>query len=404
MAPLLLAQRIGPDGRIRLSALFQYLRRQLRRDPATPDPLVDLAGPYVAVVLISAGAANVRGPGYFAGVVALTAWVLFALRPRGAAPVVFAALIAASAGAGYAGHVGLARLQLVLEAWVDDWLLSLPNDSERLQTRIGSIGRLKEHDSIALRLYAPERLPEQLRLLHTASFNEYRGGAWFARDPVGDSSSSGEAIGSATVILRVQGGRALLPLPPGALEVVGLSGLAVSESRLGVVATDTQRGWLRYEFGYGARDTRYAPPGPQDLALPPVERDTLERLAAELGLKDGNAIAGLERHFGAFAYSTFRERAAAPGLSGLEDFLLVSKSGHCEYFAVSTTLLLRAAGIPARYATGYAAIERSRLEDAWVVRARHAHAWTRAWIDGRWVDVDLTPAGWPVAEAGLVPA
>jgi hypothetical protein len=71
-----------------------------------------------------------------------------------------------------------------------------------------------------------------------------------------------------------------------------------------------------------------------------------------------------------------------------------TKSGHCEYFAAAATLLLRAAGVPTRYATGYAVMEHSALEDAWIVRARHAHAWTRAWVDGRWIDLDPTPPDW----------
>ena len=35
-------------------------------------------------------------------------------------------------------------------------------------------------------------------------------------------------------------------------------------------------------------------------------------------------------------------------------FLCEHRTGHCEYFATATTLLLRAAKIPARYAVGYA--------------------------------------------------
>ncbi|MBT8330725.1 MAG: transglutaminase-like domain-containing protein, partial [Deltaproteobacteria bacterium] len=37
----------------------------------------------------------------------------------------------------------------------------------------------------------------------------------------------------------------------------------------------------------------------------------------------------------------------------IENFLTRSRSGHCEYFATATVLLLRQAGIPARYARGY---------------------------------------------------
>jgi len=95
---------------------------------------------------------------------------------------------------------------------------------------------------------------------------------------------------------------------------------------------------------------------------------------------------------------------APAGTTPLADFLERSKSGHCEYFAAATTLALRAGGIPARYATGFAMVERSELEGAYVVRARHAHAWTRAFVDGRWIDVDTTPPTWIAEEEKRKPA
>ena len=116
LAPLLLAQRVGASGLIRTSALFHYMRRQLRRDPSIRDPLVDLSGPYVAMLLISAGAANLRSPGYFAGVVALTAWGLLSTRPRGVSVAAFALLVGVAAGGGYAGQIGLSHLQALVEA------------------------------------------------------------------------------------------------------------------------------------------------------------------------------------------------------------------------------------------------------------------------------------------------
>ena len=75
-----------------------------------------------------------------------------------------------------------------------------------------------------------------------------------------------------------------------------------------------------------------------------------------------------------------------------------TKAGHCEYYATATVLLLRAAGVPARYATGFSAQEYSKLEDAYIVRVRHAHAWASAWVDGRWVEIDTTPPSWAVIE------
>ena len=88
---------------------------------------------------------------------------------------------------------------------------------------------------------------------------------------------------------------------------------------------------------------------------------------------------------GRFSYSRYLA-GARPGRTALEEFLLTSRAGHCEYFASATVLLLRHAGIPARYTVGYAAHEWSTIEQRWLVRARDAHAWALAWIDGAWVD------------------
>ncbi|MCP4214384.1 MAG: transglutaminase domain-containing protein, partial [bacterium] len=77
--------------------------------------------------------------------------------------------------------------------------------------------------------------------------------------------------------------------------------------------------------------------------------------------------------------------------TALENFLLVSRSGHCEYFATATVLLLRACGLPARYVTGYSAQEYSPLEEKIVVRAKHAHAWTQVYLKGKWQTLDTTP-------------
>jgi hypothetical protein len=81
------------------------------------------------------------------------------------------------------------------------------------------------------------------------------------------------------------------------------------------------------------------------------------------------------------------------------DFLLHTRSGHCEYFATATVLLLRAAGVPTRYATGYAVQEFSELENRFIVRSRHAHAWALVYVDGAWRDFDTTPVSWITEEA-----
>ncbi|MBM3821505.1 MAG: DUF4129 domain-containing protein [Verrucomicrobia bacterium] len=78
-------------------------------------------------------------------------------------------------------------------------------------------------------------------------------------------------------------------------------------------------------------------------------------------------------------------------------FLTQTRSGHCEYFATAAALVLRELGIPARYISGYSMQEKRGEE--WLVRGRHAHAWTLAWVDGVWREIDLTPASWVEMES-----
>jgi hypothetical protein len=79
--------------------------------------------------------------------------------------------------------------------------------------------------------------------------------------------------------------------------------------------------------------------------------------------------------------------------------LLNTRKGHCEYFATAATLLLREAGIPSRYAVGYAVHEASGQK--FMVRQRDAHAWCLVWdpAANAWTDFDPTPASWIQAEA-----
>jgi len=74
-------------------------------------------------------------------------------------------------------------------------------------------------------------------------------------------------------------------------------------------------------------------------------------------------------------------------------FLFNSKKGHCEYFASSMVLMLRALGIPARMIGGYLGGQWNALGQYYLVRQSDAHTWVEAWIDGEgWVTFDPTPA------------
>ena len=423
LSPVMLAQMLSGGGRIPLSALFRYMRKLRRRNPEIKDPPVDVGAVYVALALISAGIANARGPAYYAGVVIVAGWALYTVRPRSSSLAAWALMLAIGAGTGYAGQLAIAELQAQIEGWVMEWYLpSADTDPYRNVTAIGSIGRLKQYNAILLRVYSTQDQPKggepHFRLLHRASYNTYAGTNWIAREaqlqPV-------TAIGGTTWALsdpapeptwrlrfaaRIDGGKALLALPATTTRVSGLVATAVQRNVLGAMHADVGSDWIQYEAEGGANIEAYSPPSAADSILPSRERSTFEGVAAELGLRDvppEEALRRIRHHLAQFTYSLYREQSVPLAQTALGDFMTRTRAGHCEYFAAAAALLARAAGIPSRYATGYAVMERSALEDAYVVRSRHAHAWTRAWIGGRWVDLDTTPPDWFAAEANEAP-
>jgi transglutaminase-like putative cysteine protease len=79
----------------------------------------------------------------------------------------------------------------------------------------------------------------------------------------------------------------------------------------------------------------------------------------------------------------------ALGLHTADEFIFETKEGFCEHYASAFTIMLRAAGIPARVVTGYQGGELNPLGDYYIVRQSDAHAWTEVWLDDRgWVRVD----------------
>lgn len=103
-------------------------------------------------------------------------------------------------------------------------------------------------------------------------------------------------------------------------------------------------------------------------------------------------IVAVKRHFASYRYGTDIE--VPPMVDPIFYFLLHKPPAHCEYFASATALLLRMAGIPCRYVTGYAGADFSVMGNYWIVRQRDAHAWVEAYLpDEGWVIVDSTPEG-----------
>ncbi len=81
-----------------------------------------------------------------------------------------------------------------------------------------------------------------------------------------------------------------------------------------------------------------------------------------------------------------------PSSKMLYDFLFKTHAGYCTYYAGASLFMLRALGVPTRFTTGFAAINRSDKNKGWYwFYASQAHAWTQVYFPGYgWLDFDMT--------------
>jgi hypothetical protein len=418
---LVLAQAYSTRGALNLSSLFLSLRRFEAKETELPPQRIDLGYPYLAACVIAAGVDGHREAGFFAGAFALTAWSLAAVRPRRYPLWVWLALLMLAATLGWGGQVGIRQLQFGVERMVAGWFHDRwwqDRDPYHTRTAIGHIGRLKLSERIAFRVRLDGRALDQNPLLRQASYQRYRNGSWQVGPAEFRPVSRGYELGSwrlasaqgPTGQMEIAGylrdGRGLLPLPGAATEVRGLLAASLRANDYGTVRVDEAPEFSRYRVLFEAQGSRDRPPESEDLRVPEPQKTVIDRVARDLGLSVLEPREQVQRIGGffqsGFRYALFQERRR-PYMAPLAEFLLVSRQGHCEYFATATVLLLRAAGVPARYATGYALQEPEGGRGRFVVRHRHAHAWALAYLDGAWEDVDFTPAVWAEREAEQAP-
>src|SRR5881409_3894478 len=413
--PLIASQLYSTAGKVPLTAFFWALRRQAARAPEPRPGSVDPGYLYFALCILAASAANRRTLEFYAGLCTLAGWALWPWRSRRFSPLWWIPMLGIAAVAGYAGHVALHRAHQVVEQTVFDYIFSMVRgdaDPFRVTTAIGHLGRLKLSDRTVLRVEPREGLHLPF-LLREASYDVYNSPAWLASGaaftavlPEADGEtwkfairqSPGERV---TVSAYLNRGRGVLTLPGGAFEIDRLAVVGVRRNRLGAVKVEEGLGLVTYTALFAPDGPLDGPPIDADLRVPPQEAPVISRIASELNLgvlSPSEKLEIVEAYFRQnFRYSVWKgERPRRQ--TALEEFFLQSRSGHCEYFATATALLLRAAGVPARYAVGFSVQEWSRLEQRWIVRARHAHSWALAYVDGAWREVDTTPSLWADTE------
>ena len=139
----------------------------------------------------------------------------------------------------------------------------------------------------------------------------------------------------------------------------------------------------------------------------PRTRKLIERWTRE-GL-DGQTM--VRRALNHFNQEEFHYSLEAPllGRHSVDEFLFDTRTGYCEHYASTFTVMMRMAGIPSRIVTGYQGGWYNETGKYLLVRQSDAHAWSEVWFpDKGWTRVDPTAAVSPSRIAsgslGAIPA
>lgn len=413
---LMLVQCYGIQNGIKTSALFISIRRLGER--AGPDILytTNIGMPYVFICLISASSGNRYSDQFFITCAAIIGWLLLTQRAKHFSKITWFSTIVFVIFFSYLTQNGLQQIQNNSETF----FLKLfeqygwrSTDPERTSTSIGSLGRLKLSDRIIFRVKADKPSPTPLYFRET-SYSTYEYGSW--RNPKVEFDIIGKTPGknewrlnknkldkeTVDVAIYLQDQAAIIPVPDNINSLAGKDLIQVETSVFGSTRIEAREGWINYRLGISDHDFVEATPAPEDLEIPLNYKTDFEQIAIKLDLYSKSheeIISTVQQYFkDDFYYSITQNQRYTKG-QYLTRFLFKDKKGHCEYFATATALLLREAGIPARYTIGYSVQEYSNWQGSYLVRARHAHAWLKYYVDGTWHNMDTTPSVWAPMEA-----
>lgn len=263
----------------------------------------------------------------------------------------------------------------------------------------GAMTELLIDDSPAMRVAFDGSLPPPRASLYFRAYVmwDYDGSSWHAVDIANrpaDPVEPADSVGYTVTLLPT--GQRVLPALDVPLQTV--DGAELRRERMLMRAqpvNDTLTYHLTSALHYRLQPTldrgRQAA-----LQLPQGFNPRTLELGRQWHARYGNDTAAIVRaaldlfHHGGFSYTL----APAPlGRDAMDDFLFSTREGYCEYYASAFTVLMRAAGVPARVVTGYQGGFWNKFGNYLLVRQSDAHAWSEVWLAGRgWVRVDPTAA------------
>ena len=371
--------------------------------------------PYLLITIVGASGSLTKGPVFIiivAGLCGVASWYGRSERYSKAGwSLHYSALILLTFLGIKVYEAGERKANELYLRWIQH-VIQKDGDPAEVRTAIGSIGKIKSSGLTLFKVLADGSTPG---LLRQGSYNSYKSQAWYPAQkatspvvPLDDGTTWPLRSGtwpkekSVAIEMPLSKRKGFLPLPLGAVRVENLQANSIDTNRLGFTHASEAPGFISFQVAFHPKGGIDAPADEDDLIIPASEQPVLRNIINSLQLTNSLAqrnVQVLESWFAkSFRYSLILNSPTKPSTNAtpLARFLLEDRSGHCEYFATATCLLLRELKIPTRYAVGYAVQERDGAY--YRVRTRHSHAWCLAFINGAWVDVDTTPADWGRSE------
>lgn len=413
---LMLAQNYGNENNIKTSALFISVRRLGDKADSSILYRVNISLPYVFLCLIAASSGNKYSDAFFFACCLVITWVLWHCRAKHYSFIRWITPIAVVFVMAFLTQEGLQNLQnktesFFLQLFEQYGFKSTSPDNTR--TAIGSLGRLKLSDRIVFRVKTDKEYDKAVNFRET-TYSRYALGTWsnskvefdvISKTPNKKEWRLNQQLPdqeTKDVAIYLQEQAAIIPVPENINSLSGKDLIQVETNSHGSTRIEARKGWISYRLGLSNEAFRINQPVAEDLEIPLNYAKDFKQVAIELDLYSKTpeqVIKTVEKYFhDTFHYSITQNQRYTKG-QYLTKFLFKDKKGHCEYFATATALLLREAGIPARYSIGYSVQEYSNWQKSYLVRARHAHAWTTYYMDGKWHNMDTTPSTWAPMEA-----
>jgi transglutaminase-like putative cysteine protease len=289
---------------------------------------------------------------------------------------------------------------------------------------LGGVGRLRADPTIVMRVEHPNlpaEPPVRLALyLRGAAFDRYNGRSWSRTTP--NSPQRADQLGTSVRLRRwpdpahdrklridlepIDPPVVFLPPDAAALTVVSQANVVPNSIPSVYVGQEGQLSYrsmadngLRYEVALA--DGTELPLGPLDaasraryLALPSDMPPRVAELAKSWigGETDPERSAKRVETALRKLYRYDLESPSGAAKNPLDDFLFVSKRGHCEFYSTAMAILLRTQGVPTRNVNGFIGGTFNRFGRYYAVRQGDAHSWVEVYVDGKgFVRFDPTP-------------